>query len=211
MTAAVDTMDLARAERADLLALLTTLTPDQWRAPSLCAGWSVRDVVAHVFSYDELSTRGLLGRLLRSGGRTGRANAIGLAAHAGHGPDDLIALAGRHLLPRGLTAGFGGRIALTDGLIHHQDIRRPLGLPREIPADRLLTVLRFARTAPTIGAARRIRGLTLTATDLPFTTGRGPTVEGPAEALLMAMGGRRGTVEDLAGPGRTVLARRIGT
>ncbi len=46
----VDGMALARAEREDLLDLLGGLTPAQWRAPSLCAGWSVRDVVAHVLS-----------------------------------------------------------------------------------------------------------------------------------------------------------------
>jgi uncharacterized protein (TIGR03083 family) len=47
-------MALARAEREDLLDLLGTLAPEQWRAPSLCAGWSVHDVVAHVLSYEEL-------------------------------------------------------------------------------------------------------------------------------------------------------------
>jgi uncharacterized protein (TIGR03083 family) len=42
----MDVMAPARAEREDLLDLLLTLTPDQWRAPSLCAGWTVQDVVA---------------------------------------------------------------------------------------------------------------------------------------------------------------------
>ncbi len=53
----MDVMALARAEREDLLDLLLTLTPEQWRAPSLCAGWTVRDVVAHVLSYEELGPR----------------------------------------------------------------------------------------------------------------------------------------------------------
>ncbi len=47
----MDVMALARAEREDLLGLLRTLTPEQWRAPSLCAGWTVHDVVAHLLSY----------------------------------------------------------------------------------------------------------------------------------------------------------------
>jgi uncharacterized protein (TIGR03083 family) len=114
-----------------------------------------------------------------------------------------------HQQPRGLTAGFGGRIALTDGVIHHQDIRRPLGLPRTIPAERMRTVLDFARTAPTIGAGKRIRGLTLTATDLDWSAGNGPVVEGPAESLLMAMAGRRGVSAELAGPGAARLTDRI--
>lgn len=210
MTAAVDAMSLARDERADLADLLTTLTPAQWDAPSLCAAWRVRDVVAHMFSYEELGIGGLIGRFVTGGVLPDRVNAVGVAAYADYSTDDLVALVKDHLHPRGLTAGFGGRIALTDGLIHHQDIRRPLSLPRDIPAERLSSVLQFARTAPTIGAAKRIRGLTLVASDLDWTAGNGPTVEGPAEALLMAIAGRHGTVQELSGPGQQTLADRIG-
>jgi uncharacterized protein (TIGR03083 family) len=210
VTTAVDAMSLARAERADLAELLATLTPDQWEAPTLCSRWRVREVVAHMFSYEELGTVGLIGRFLRGGVVPGRVNQVGVDAYADRGPDELLALVRAHLEPRGLTAGFGGRIALTDGTIHHQDIRRPLGLPREIPAERLSCVLDFARAAPTISAKPRIKGLTLTATDLDWSTGAGPVVEGPAESLLMALAGRRGVVGELSGPGQPVLAERIG-
>ena len=204
----VDTMAMAREERGELVDLLVTLTPEQWEAPTLCSEWCVREVVAHMFSYDELSRRQLVGRFLRGG--PGRANEIGVAAYAGRSPDELIALAKNNLQPRGLTAGFGGRIALTDGMIHQQDIRRPLGLPRSIPADRLDVALDYARTAPPIRARKRIRGLTLTATDLDWTTGEGPEVTGPGEGLLMALAGRRGITPELSGPGLPQLARRIG-
>jgi hypothetical protein len=56
VTATAATMDLARQERRDLADLLATLTPERWDAPSLRTQWRVRDVVAHVFSYDILST-----------------------------------------------------------------------------------------------------------------------------------------------------------
>ena len=201
---------MAHDERAELVDLLVTLTPEQWDAPTLCTRWRVRDVVAHVFSYDELSTLGLVGRLLRSGLNPERANAVGVAAYVDRSPDELIALAKNNLQPRGLPARFGGRIALTDGTIHQQDIRRSLGLPRQIPPERLAVVLEFAKTAPPIHAANRIRGLTLTSTDLDWTTGDGPLVEGPAEPLLMALAGRRDVTGELSGPGVPVLAERIG-
>jgi uncharacterized protein (TIGR03083 family) len=203
-------MTLAREERTDLVDLLTTLGPAQWNAPSLCSQWRVRDVVAHMFSYEELGVGGIIGRFLRGGLLPSRVNAVGVAAYAEFGTDDLVALVKDHLQPSGLTAGFGGRIALTDGLIHQQDIRRPLGMPRDIPAERLRRVLQFARTAPLIRAASRIRGLTLIANDLDWASGRGPAVEGPAEALIMAMAGRRGVVQELSGPGQPRLAERIG-
>jgi uncharacterized protein (TIGR03083 family) len=205
----VDVMSMATAERSDLAELLATLTPRQWDEPSLCAGWRVRDVVAHVFSYDELGIAALVGRFVAGGLRPDRVNALGVAAHDGLDTDDLVRLAREHTRPRGLTAGFGGRIALTDGLIHHQDIRRALGLPRVVPAERLRTALPFALIAPTVGAAKRARGLTLAATDLDWSSGRGPVVEGPVEALLMAVAGRGRAVEELAGPGRPTLAARL--
>jgi uncharacterized protein (TIGR03083 family) len=70
-------MSLARDERADLL---TTLTPAQWETPSLCAQWRVKDVVAHMFSYEELGIGGLLARFLTGGVLPDRVNAAGVAA-----------------------------------------------------------------------------------------------------------------------------------
>jgi uncharacterized protein (TIGR03083 family) len=203
-------MSLARAERADLADLLATLSPAQWEAPSLCAEWRVRDVVAHMFSYEELGIGSLIGRFVGAGVRSDRVNAVGVSAYADRSTDDLLALVKDHLQPRGLTAGFGGRIALTDGLIHHQDIRRPLGLSRDIPVDRMRCALSFARTALPIGAAKRARGLTLVATDLGWAAGKGPAVEGPGEALIMAIAGRHDAVEELSGPGLQTLTDRIG-
>jgi uncharacterized protein (TIGR03083 family) len=204
-----DVMDLARAERADLAALLRELTPEQWEAPSLCTEWPVRDVVAHVVGYEELDRRGLLRRYARGRFVPRQVNAVGVADYAGHRPEQLIDVLERHLRPRGLTAGFGGRIALVDGVIHQQDIRRSLGLHRDVPVERLRPVLDFARVAPPIGAFGRIRGLRLVATDFDWAAGKGAEVSGPGEALLMAMAGRDDALGELSGAGLPVLARRV--
>ena len=205
---AVDTKAMARAERADLADFLATLTTEEWDAPTLCSQWRVRDVVAHMFSYEDLSMLGLVRRMAKG---AGKANAAGVAELRDRSPDELLALVRDHLDPRGLTARFGGRIALADGTIHHQDIRRPLGRPRAIPAERLRVVLDFAKTAPTIKAKSRIAGLTLHATDLDWQTGDGPLVEGSGESLLMALAGRSGVTSELSGPGVATLAGRITT
>jgi uncharacterized protein (TIGR03083 family) len=200
---------LAHDERADLAAFLATLSPQQWQAPTLCAQWRVRDVVAHVIGYDELDTLSLLAHAAHGRLRPGRVNAITLAAYSAHSPEQLLALLKAHLEPRGLPAALGGRVALAEGLIHHQDIRRALGQRRTIPPERLLPVLRIALIAPDIGGPWRVRGVRLVATDLPFSAGVGPQVRGAAEALLMAIAGRRGVVGELSGPGQAKLARRI--
>lgn len=204
----MDVMDMACAERGDIAELLETLTPSQWDAPTLCAGWRVRDVAAHIVSYDHLDPGGLARRFLK--GRIVHANEVGVDEFRAYSIEELLDFFRRHRRPRGLTAGFGGMIALVDGLIHHQDIRRPLGVPRTIPEDRLRYALARTPGNPRLGAGRRIRGLRLSATDLDWSHGRGAEVSGPAESLLLAMTGRHGITGELTGPGVPVLAARIG-
>jgi uncharacterized protein (TIGR03083 family) len=201
-------MALARDERTDFAELLAGLTPEQWDAPTLCVGWRVREVVAHVYSYEDLGWLGLAARMARTGFSVDRANAAGVADHAAKDPRELTDLARSHVRPTGLTSMLGGRIALTDGMIHQQDIRRPLGLPRSIPGERLVAALDTARIAPTIDGAKRVQGLRLVATDLDWSRGRGGEVRGTGEALLLAIAGRRGIAEELEGPGVRTLAAR---
>jgi uncharacterized protein (TIGR03083 family) len=200
-------MDMAHDERTDLAAFLATLKPEEWHMPSLCEKWTVKDVVAHVLSYEELSPLGLMKRFAK--GRVIRANEVGVAEFAPLSPQDLQDFLGRHLRPQGLTAGFGGMIALVDGTIHHQDIRRALGHPRTVPVDRLERILPLVPSNPRLGAGRRIRGLRLNATDVAWQHGDGPEVSGTGEALLMAMSGRRDSLCELAGPGQATLAARV--
>lgn len=200
-------MTMAHAERSDLADFLATLAPQDWQAPSLCSKWTVKDVVAHVVSYEELSPLGLLQRFAK--GWVVRANQVGVDEFSVLSPPELLAYLRDHLQPRGLTAGFGGMIALVDGTIHHQDIRRALGRPRSVPRDRLERVLDLVPGNPRLGAGRRIRGLRLRATDVDWVHGDGPEVTGPGEALLMTMSGRRAGLADLTGPGHATLAARL--
>jgi uncharacterized protein (TIGR03083 family) len=201
---------MAREEREELAALLAELSPQQWEHQSLCDRWRVRDVVAHVISYDELSGLELVQRFAKGALLTNRVNAVGVAEYGGRTPEQLRQILASHLKPRGLTAGFGGMIGLVDGMIHQQDIRRPLGIPRAIPPDRMCAALDFARYAPTIRGAWRARRVRLIATDVDWAHGGGPEVRGPGEALLMVMAGRRGALEDLSGPGHAKLANNLG-
>lgn len=211
-TAPVDIRQLARQERADLADLLQGLTPAQWDAESLCARWSVRDVVRHLISYEEHGDLDTLRRLRRAGFRVGRLNDVAAAEYSHLSDADLVAFLRAHLEPRGTTARMGGRVGLVDGLVHHQDIRRPLGMPREIPSERLRVALPFAVTAPPIRGAWHARGVRVVAEDLGWEHGRrgAPEAVGPGEAVLMALAGRRGAAADLTGPGAEVLRRRLG-
>jgi uncharacterized protein (TIGR03083 family) len=203
------TMQLACEERRDFVDFLDGLSPEQWEQPSLCELWRVRDVVAHVVSYEELSRWQLVRRFAKGGLRPPRINAIGVAEYAPRSPQQLTQLMRASIPPRGLTSAFGGMIALVDGMIHQQDIRRALGQPRVIPPDRLHRVLKYTLTSPATRGARRTRGVRLVATDLDWAHGEGPEVTGPAEALVMAMAARPDAFTQLAGPGKAPLAQRI--
>jgi len=203
-------LELARAEREGFADYLAGLLPEQWSSPSLCDGWSVRDVAAHCVSFEGVPPRGLVSRFLKGRLQTDRINALAVADLADRSTDDIVALLRDNAEPHGLGAGFGGRIALTDNMIHQQDIRRPLGAPRTIPHQRLGVALNFVRYAPTIRGAWQARGLRLIATDLDWSYGKGPEVRGPGEALLMIMAGRAAALRDLDGPGVPELARRLG-
>jgi uncharacterized protein (TIGR03083 family) len=205
----VTALELARAERLEFADFLAALTPEQWATPSLCAGWTVRDVAAHCVSFEGLSGGQLATRFLKGRLQTDRINALAVADLAGSPTDDLIELLRDNAVPHGLAAGFGGRVALTDNMIHQQDIRRPMGLARTIPAERLSAALDFVRYSPTIRGALRVRGVRLVATDSDWSYGKGPEVQGQGEALLMVMAGRPDALSELDGPGLSILSTRI--
>lgn len=200
---------LVVAERLDLLDLLRELTPQEWEAPSLCDGWRVRDVVAHLLSYEGQPVGSLASRALRGGLLPDRMNALGVRELAGVSTAELLERFEEHLAPAWPATLFGGRLGLTDTLVHQQDIRRALGRPRTIPGQRVRLALEFALTAPPLRGGWRARGTTLLAEDVRWQHGSGPVVRGPGEAVLMAIAGRAQALADLSGPGVPVLARRL--
>ena len=203
----MNALEMATTERTDLADFLSTLTAEQWEAPSLCDGWRVRDVVAHVMSFDGVSPLGMFRRAIR--GRIVRINQVGVDELASLSTEQLLQKLRAHLRPQGLATTFGGRLALLDATIHHQDIRRPLRIPRQIPAKRLRLVLGDSIRSPELPGWRLARGVRLAPTDLDWRHGSGPEITGPAEAMLMAITGRASAIGELAGPGQSVVAGRI--
>jgi uncharacterized protein (TIGR03083 family) len=197
---------LAREERDEFADLLDGLSAQQWTAPSLCAGWAVHDVAAHTIAYLGQSRIMLARNMIRLRGEADRLNAEHLESYSALAPEQLAARMRGGVEPSGAGALYGCRVALIECLIHQQDIRRPLGLPRAIPEERLRASLNYARVSPIVGGARRTRGVRLQATDMAWSAGRGPEVRGSGEALLLAVTGRTAAVADeLSGDGAARL------
>ena len=200
-------------EDRDFSAFLHTLERDEWERPSLCDGWRVRDVVGHILDGNELKLWTLPFRLARFGfssDRSGKHHSIQRAS--GHSCEALL----RDFDARDPWAGtcrvFPPRLVLLDRLVHHQDIRRALDHPRDIPDERLRACLDATpRLGSVFGARSRTKGLRFEATDLDWSWGgeADPLVQGPGEAILMAMLGRRAALDDLTGPGLATFAARL--
>jgi len=198
------------AERLGLADLLDRLAPADWDVGSLCAGWTVRDVVAHLTLTTRLSKPAAILAVLRARGDINRM--IGDSARsraAEFTPEELVeqlrATAGSARRPLGTQPPD----PLVDMLVHGQDIARPLGRTREMPAERVRPALEHVWGSSFYGAPRRFAGLRLAASDLEWSEGAGPEVRGPGGELLLLLTGRRAGLDGLDGPGRDEAAARV--
>lgn len=204
-----DVWPTVHAERAALIEDLENLTAGQWATPSLCAGWDVHDVVAHLVATAKVTRWIFAKHLIAAGFDFDKANAIEVTDERRAGPADTLD-AFRAVQFRTSTPPAPKDTRLVEAFVHGEDIRRPLGIERIYPTDDVVRALRLqTRTGAALGGGKeRVAGLTLEATDTDFILGTGPLVKGKTISLLLAVSGRRAALADLEGPGLDLLARR---
>src|SRR5262245_45373952 len=86
-----DIWPTVHAERKALATDLKQLSAGDWATPSLCANWSVRDVLAHMTSAAKLPPAGFVAKLIGSGFSFNRFQEKGIAAQRGATPADTLA------------------------------------------------------------------------------------------------------------------------
>ena len=198
------TIDAQRTSLADLLA---GLTPEEWERPSWCAGWRVRDVAAHL-ALAQASLAVALPAFLRARGSFDRMVHDTAVAHAAAPPEDLVAAIRAMVGSRRRAPVVTEVEPLLDVLVHGQDIARPLGLERPVPARAAATAATRAwRMGWPFWARRRLRGTTLVATDSDWRVGSGLPVCGTTGDLLLLVTGRRQVLPQLSGPGAALLGQ----
>jgi uncharacterized protein (TIGR03083 family) len=195
-------------ERRRVADLLDSIADHEWDSPSLCAGWRVRDVAAHVaLAPQPPGVRDMVTWAVRSRGSFHRLNHDVSVAHAdARSGAELVAELRAHAASRRLPVMTGYRNILFDTLVHAQDIAIPLG--RSLPMP-VAAACAGATRVWTMGwpfwARRRLRGFCLRATDVEWSVGAGAEVCGPIEALLLLLTGRVVAVDRLAGAGVEAL------
>src|SRR6266571_1421826 len=184
--------DMIAAQRAELAEVLTGLPEPSWDEPTLCAGWRVREVVAHITMPFRFSGRRFALELAKSRGRFNEmADRVARRDAAAMSPRDLTAAVRSNVGHPWRPPGGGQAGALAHDLIHGLDITVPLGLGRPVPEDRLRLVLPDSLT----GRAVRffgvdLSGIELRARDIDWALGSGTPLTGAAQDLLLVLCGR---------------------
>ncbi|MCW2778172.1 MAG: hypothetical protein JWN17_1897 [Frankiales bacterium] len=203
------TWSLIHAGRTSLASTVAELTPEQWRTPSLCAGWTVGALAAHLLASAEQTPGRFLAGMVTSGFRFGALMERDIAARAALTPEQVA----DRLLLRTTTTNKPPAPAvamLGEVVVHSEDLRRPLGLPGRVDKDAAdLCLDMYSRANVPVGGKRRIAGLRLVSTDTAWSCGDGPDVTGPATSLLLAMTGRSAGLSDLTGEGVPALRARL--
>lgn len=204
------TLDRIAAERRRVADLLAGLDDEQWATPSLCDGWTVRDVAAHMtagWSFPKLRFAGLMLRHRGFDGANAEAARILARRPTGEIVDDLRANAENPFAPPivGIVA------QLADVITHGQDIARPLGIAHTVVPENVRPALDLSvsRSAGLVSPTKHRAGLRFETTDQTWTHGDGPTVRGDSVSVLLALLGRGAAVDTLAGPGVDELRRRF--
>jgi uncharacterized protein (TIGR03083 family) len=192
--------DMIAAERRELAAVLDGLTPDEWSSTTLCAGWRVAEVVAHMTMPFRFSAGRFVREMVKSAGRFNRmADRVARQEAAELSRDVLVASlrdnAGHPWQP----PGGGPEGALSHDVIHGLDITTALGLDRRVPLDRLEVVLAGVKPKQVKYFGTDLTGVCLRADDLDWSCGSGTPVSGLAQDLLLVLCNRRLPVGRLRG------------
>jgi uncharacterized protein (TIGR03083 family) len=204
----VDIWGTIHAERKALALDLAALSEVQWTQPSLCRGWTVRDVLAHMTATASADPLPWFVNFASSGFNFRKMAEKDIAAHKGTSTAQTLARFSAVLNSSKHPPG-PNDTWLGEAIVHSEDIRRAVGIKHAYPTDAAVQVANFYKSSNLlIGSKRRIEGLKLRATDTDWSHGDGPEVSGPIVSLVLAMTGRTRALDDLSGDGVATLRSR---
>jgi uncharacterized protein (TIGR03083 family) len=197
-------MDVIAAHRRSLAAALDTLSADQWRSPSLCAGWTATHVVAHQTMPFRISEPDFMAGLQRCGGDFTRFSDEIAERDSRLPPAELVAVLRDNAETPWSPPGGGLTGALTHDVIHGLDVAWPLGLAYQIPERATTTVLdSLTSTGRQSLFGFPLEGIRVAATDVAWSAGEGAELTGKSRDLLPLLAGRAVPRERFDGAGAT--------
>jgi uncharacterized protein (TIGR03083 family) len=206
-----EVFSLIAAGRRGAADLFDQLSEEQLAAQSLCSAWTVRDMAGHLVAPFCVSVpRFVLGSVFAGGFDKYSVRA---ARKLGQRPiGELAAILRKNAESHFTPPGNGPMAPLTDIAVHTRDVARPLRLDVSAPLSTWKVVLTFL-TSPTASRGfvpkGRTSGLLMRATDQDWSCGDGADLQGPSEALALAILGRGVAFSDLIGDGVALLRGRL--
>jgi uncharacterized protein (TIGR03083 family) len=201
------------SNRHRMAVLFAELDEDQLDAPSLCAGWTCRDVLGHVVMCIEVGLARFLLEVARDGGRSARTSDRLAREFGRRAPGDLVDVLSRRSADAVSQPGVGVFGPFADSCIHMRDVAIPLGLPATPPESDWVEVVDFLTTSRARAAGflprGRLDGLALRVDGHDGEWGDGELVTGSGEALVLSLTGRPVLLDRLAGPGASALRERV--
>jgi uncharacterized protein (TIGR03083 family) len=195
-----DVQLLVAAEYSALASALADISVDAWDTASLCAGWRIREVVAHLTMATRYDETQFLAELQAAEFDFDRLLNTIAARDANLDVETLLAGLRSDTMQRFTTPDGGSLGALSHVVIHGLDVTVPLGIGR-VSSDRSVGLVLDGLTAN--GAQTRfggvIEGRTLAATDVVWTWGSGVPLEASGGDLILALTGRAVPAERLRG------------
>jgi uncharacterized protein (TIGR03083 family) len=183
-----DLQPAVAAEFVALADLLESATEEQWDTPSLCAGWRVHEVIAHMTMAARYPEDKFMAELRAREFDFGRLSNEIASRDAGLPVGELVANLRSEVMRHWTPPGGGYHGALNHVVIHGLDVTVPLGVPRRSPDHTIRIVLDDLTTG---GVHQRfgttIEGRSLQATDLNWSYGSGPALRGKAEDLALIL------------------------
>lgn len=200
------------ANRVLIADFLDGLDDRQWRTPTLCEGWDVHTMAAHLLQPMVIGFPRFVLTAIRYAGDTDRTVDHVTRGLARRSRPEILHLLRQHAGDEVAPARVGPLGPFAETCLHLRDVARPLGSGVDVPVEHwtmLLDYLSAPGAAPALVPTTRLQGLRFVGVDADWSTGSGPEVTGTVEALGMAMSGRRHALGDLVGPGVGVLRGRL--
>lgn len=180
------------AERSEFAAVLDGLAAHTWDEDSLCGGWRVREVAAHMSLGFRYSLPKVAGELVKARGSLNRMTDRCARKDAAAFTTTQLAASLRDNAHHPWKPPVGGFVAaLGHDVVHSLDITVPTKVDRVIPEDRLRILLDAVDPKSFRFFGARLDGIQLHATDLDWTFGTGTPLTGTAQDLLLLTFGRK--------------------
>jgi uncharacterized protein (TIGR03083 family) len=192
--------------------VLDTLKGDEWGSPSMCEGWRIQEMAAHLTMPFRVSKSKFLWSVVGAGGNIAKVMDSFVRAHSGEPADELIGYLRNNAESRVVPPFLSPAGPLTEIVVHGFDVSIPTGRHVEVPEETSRLVLDYlvSSTPASVYTKRGVaNGVRLVSTDSSWSWGEGGVVSGTNFGLIMLLARRPVGFDHVSGEGVDVFRQHL--